>query len=236
MNNDAIYYRDGLRVPFARRITIVARRRIYDLFRAECQADASTTILDIGASDEETDEANMLEKLHPHTDKITCAGTGTGEAVLRSYPGVRFQHIEPGRPLPFADGQFDIAYSNAVLEHVDGPAQRAHFLREAIRVSKRGFIAVPNRWFPVEHHSGIPLLHFAPGVFRGLLRGTRLDCWARPENLEFLDTRTLEREWPDSAIRPRLFHTGLNLGRFSSNLAMVWRTSQNSAAGASPVP
>ena len=222
MSDDAIYYRDGLSMPFARRVILVARRRIYDLFCAETKVGRSTTILDIGASDEETDEANMLEKLHPHTEMITCAGIGTGEAIVRAYPGVRFQHIEPGKPLPFDDQQFDVAYSNAVLEHVNGPEQRAYFLREAIRVAKSGFIAVPNRWFPVEHHSGIPLLHFAPVLFRALLRGTQMDTWSRRENLDFLDAETLKREWPEPRIRPRVHHTGLSLGWFSSNVAIAW--------------
>src|SRR5579863_5045368 len=116
--SDSIYYRDGLKLPLSRRTMLIARRQMYELFCNECRPDELTTILDIGASDEETDEANMLEKLHPHRSTITCAGTGYGAAIIQTYPGIRFQHIDPGQPLPFQDRQFDIAYSNAVLEHV----------------------------------------------------------------------------------------------------------------------
>jgi SAM-dependent methyltransferase len=223
MTDDAIYYRDGLKLPFAKRVMMTARRRMYDLFLSECHPDASTTIVDIGASDEESDEANMLEKMHPYTNMITCAGIGTGAAIVGAYPGIHFQHIEPGEALPFQDGHFDIAYSNAVLEHVGGLEQRLHFIREASRVAKTGFITVPHRWFPIEHHTGIPFLHFAPVIFRTLLRGTRFDHWTRSENLDFLDAALLKREWPsDLTKRPRLIRTGINLGWFSSNLALVW--------------
>jgi SAM-dependent methyltransferase len=222
VTNDAIYYRDGLKVPLAKRVMLAARKRIYDLFRAECRPHASTCIVDIGVSDEESDEANMLEKMHPYTSMITCAGTGSGAAILKAYPGIRFQHIEPRAPLPFRDGQFDIAYSSAVLEHVGGPEQRAHFILEALRVAKAGFIAMPHRWFPIEHHTGLPLVHFAPSLFRAALRGTRYDYWTKRENLEFLDAALLKREWPNSTIDSKLVRTGINLGWFSSNLALIW--------------
>jgi SAM-dependent methyltransferase len=194
---------------------------MYDLFSQQTRAGASTTIIDIGVSDVETEEANMLEKLHPYTQMITCAGTGTGAAILRAYPGVCFEHIEPGRPLPFPNHQFDIAYSNAVLEHVGGRDQRTEFIREALRVAKAVFIAVPNRWFPIEHHTGLPLLHYAPDLFRSVLRGTRYEYWSKPENLEFLDAALLRREWPEPTRPPRIVRTGINLGWFSSNLAII---------------
>lgn len=222
--SDAVYYRDGLRLPLAKRLTLFARRRLYELFQRECAPDGATSIVDIGGSGEETDEANILEKLHPYVGNITCAGIGDGAAILRAHPGIRFERIEPGMPLPFRDNQFDIAYSNAVLEHVGRRADRVAFLREALRVAKRAvFIAVPNRWFPVEHHTGLPLLHFWPGLFRKMLRGTSYDYWSKPENLEFLDAGLIKNEWPDSTqfSPPRVLWTGVYLGPFSSNLAIV---------------
>ena len=62
--------------------------------------------------------------------------------------------------MPFADKAFDIAVSNAVLEHVGAEQHQAAFVRELSRVARRVFISVPNRYFPVEHHTAIPLLHF----------------------------------------------------------------------------
>jgi SAM-dependent methyltransferase len=175
---------------------IVARRNIYSLFVREMRSGPSTTILDIGTSDVEGDEANMLQKMHRPVESITCAGLGTGEQIRARYPGIRYVQIEAGSRLPFADQEFDVVHSNAVLEHVGGVDQRREFIREALRVGRQLFFVVPNRWFPVEHHTGVPLVHFLPSLFRRLTRGGRHDHWARAEHLEFLSKRKLREEWP----------------------------------------
>ncbi len=219
---DSIYYRDGAALPLSRQLMKNARAAIYALFLAELQPNATTTILDLGVPDEENDEANMLEKLHPYPSRITCAGLGDGQHVRASYPDVSYVRISAGAPLPFADKSFDIVCSNAVLEHVGGVGGRRFFLREAIRVAHAVFISVPNRWFPVEHHTGLPLAHFSRRLFRSALKHTSLAYWADPDHLDFLDKQLLIEEWPGPTV-PKVVHTGLNLGPFSSNLALIAR-------------
>jgi SAM-dependent methyltransferase len=199
----------------------LARERMYSLFMSELQPDASTRILDLGVSDEENDEADMLEKLYPFPDQITCAGLGDGRAVTSACRGVDYVRVVANTPLPFGDNAFDVICSNAVLEHVGGVGGRQFFLREAMRVARRAFITVPNRWFPVEHHTGIPFLHFSPYLFRLLLRPTPLAYWSRAENLDFLDRGALAREWPLAGYTIKLVNTGIDLGPLSSNIALI---------------
>jgi SAM-dependent methyltransferase len=229
-NIDAIYYRDGVNNGLAMRALLTARRRMFALFMQKMAPDATTTILDIGVSDDENEGANFLEKLYPWPENITCAGLGDGKAVSDAYPVSRFINIQPGQPLPFPDGHFDIAYSNAVIEHVGGPEQRQRFIAEHLRVARRAFIAFPNRWFPVEHHTNLPLLHFAPRVFRKLLAGTRYDHWVHVRNMDFLDGATVTREWPTELPKPEaIMTTGLPLGPFSSNVAVIARAATTQA-------
>ena len=69
--------------------------------------------------------------------------------------------VADGRRLPFADGEFDIAVSNAVVEHVgDADDQRA-FVHELCRVGQQVFVSTPNRWFPIEGHTLLPFVHYA---------------------------------------------------------------------------
>jgi hypothetical protein len=65
--------------------------------------------------------------------------------------------------LPFADNSFDYVMSNAVIEHVGGPARARQMLTESRRVARRGaFHTTPDRWFPIETHTQLPLLHWLP--------------------------------------------------------------------------
>jgi len=220
---DSIYYRDAGSMAGTRGISARARAAMYALFVRQLRPTASTTILDVGVSDEEGPETNMLEKQHPWPERITCAGLGDGGELRRSYPGLSYVKIEGSCGLPFHDKAFEIGWSNAVLEHVGGREQRAIFLRELIRVSRSVFVTVPNRWFPVEHHTGIPFLHWNGAVFRTLLRGTPLRHWSEAANMDFLSRRMLLEEWPGEGS-VEVFYAGLRMGPFSSNLALVAKT------------
>jgi SAM-dependent methyltransferase len=219
-NVDSIYYRDGASLPSSRYFIRKAREEMFSLFMSELKPTSTSTILDLGVSDEENSEANILEKRYPHQDRLTCAGLGNGRMVLSCYPGIEYIKIFAGKALPFDDGAFDIVYSNAVLEHVGGPEGRRHFILEALRIGRVVFLTVPNPWFPVEHHTGIPFLHYNPRLFRSALRGTRLNHWSDPRNLDFLGKRRLFAEWPGQRP-PKLVYTGLKFGPFSSNIAII---------------
>ena len=218
---DAIYYRDGAKRSYAMDVLKLARRRVYDTFVKRMQPNPKTKILDIGVSDDENDAANFLEKNYPWLDNITCAGLGQGEKVKERYPAITFKQIAPNEKLPFADNSFDIACSNAVIEHVGGKLQRQNFIAEHLRVARSVFITFPNRWFPVEHHTGLPLLHFSPKLFRYTVKNTRLEYWGNPENMDFLDGKKVLAEWP-SHEKPVMLNVGIPLGAFSSNCAAIY--------------
>jgi hypothetical protein len=62
----------------------------------------------------------------------------------------------------FVDAQFDVVFSNSVIEHVgDLESQRA-MAREVQRVGKRYFVQTPNLYFPIEPHFMFPYFQFLP--------------------------------------------------------------------------
>ena len=69
---------------------------------------------------------------------------------------------DPGDRLPFDDGEFDLAVSFAVLEHVGSTAQQRRFIGELARVAPAFIAYTPYRYFPVEMHTLLPLLHWLP--------------------------------------------------------------------------
>ena len=122
-----------------------------------------------------------------------------------------YRRIEANRPLPFADKAFDIAVSNAVLEHVGSVPHQAAFVRELSRVAKRVFISVPNRYFPVEHHTAIPLLHFWTQSFGLACRWLGKADWADESNLILMSRQHLASLAPEGSA-PVIGHTGIRLG------------------------
>ncbi len=217
---DESYYQHTGKMGFARRISTVARRRVHDLFLRTMQPKPQDRILDIGASDDTGIEANMLEQLYPHRENLTCASLTDGRAILAAYPGVRHVRIVAGELLPFADNAFDIVYSNAVLEHVGSQARQKKFIAEMCRVASRRFLSVPNRSFPVEFHTCLPLIHYLPKPwFRRLLRHTRYDYWSHEENLNYISAAEIQALWPDTR-QPTAVFAGIGIGPWKSNLVI----------------
>ena len=81
------------------------------------------------------------------------------------------------------EGEFDVVHSNAVIEHVGGRERQLAFVREALRVGRRVFLTTPNRWFPVEVHTRLPLVHWLPDDLAGRAYDLAGKSWARENHL-----------------------------------------------------
>lgn len=224
---DGKYYQAAPPGSLGGRLTAIARDRIYDDFLRCCRPSEADAILDVGVSDVVNDAANVLERKYPHPNRITAAGLGTGDAFVAAFPLVRYVRIAPGRPLPFADASFDIATANAVLEHVGSRDRQRAFVGELLRVARKVFVSVPHRYFPVEHHTAIPLLHFSDRTFRLACRHLGKAEWATDDNLILMSRRRLAAACP-AARDPVIGCTGILLGPFSSNLYLFAESPERS--------
>jgi ubiquinone/menaquinone biosynthesis C-methylase UbiE len=170
------------------RIAAYQRRRMFDRFLSEIGVRPDETILDVGVTSDQTYEAsNYLEAWYPHKSAVTAAGLDDASFLCRQYPGMRFVRAD-GLALPFCDRSFDIVHSSAVIEHVGSFSRQRAFLEECCRVARRAvFITTPNRWFPVEFHTVLPLVHWLPkGAFRKLMRRTGRGFFAEEANLNLM--------------------------------------------------
>jgi|ERR1700722_175171 len=217
MSSDAKYYQVAPRNSLAERLVIRARDRIFGDFMRLCGPAKIDTVLDVGVSDVVNDAANLIERKYPWPEQITAVGLGDLAAFRTAYPVVTTLRIDANRPLPVPDGAFSIATSNAVLEHVGSHAAQIAFVRELVRVARKVFITVPNRFFPVEHHTAIPLMHFTDASFAGACAALGKQEWARSDNLILMSKRRLAALAPPHA-RGSVGYTGIRLGPFSSNL------------------
>jgi hypothetical protein len=219
---DEKYYQAVPNGSLAKRVLNRARDRIYDDFLATAQPQSTDTILDVGVSDVVSDDANVVERYYPYPERITACGLGDALEFKASYPKIRYVKILPNQRLPFEDGAFEVATSNAVLEHVGSRENQALFVSELCRVARRVFISVPHRYFPVEHHTALPFVHYSESLFAAACRGAGKGEWADPANLILMTRKRLVELAAPIGRKARAGYTGLRLGPFSSNLYLAF--------------
>jgi SAM-dependent methyltransferase len=156
----------------ASRVSLRSRERKLRLFLDLLAPGPSSTVLDVGVTNAPFgggSSDNFFEALYPWPERVTAVGHTELDVFEAAFPRVRAVRAD-GRELPFADGEFDIGFSNAVVEHVAGGRDgQRQFVRELCRVSRRVFVTTPNRWFPLEVHTLLPFVHWLPAGLRGRL-------------------------------------------------------------------
>jgi hypothetical protein len=60
------------------------------------------------------------------------------------------------------DMNFDLVFSNSLIEHVGGHARRADFAKQVRDLAPRHWVQTPYRYFPVEPHWLFPGMQFMP--------------------------------------------------------------------------
>lgn len=172
-------------------ISMRSRRRKLALFLDVMRPDATTKVLDVGVDEVSLGESggqggctthNLLEERYPWPDRLTALGLHDGTRFRERYPRIAYVQGD-ACALPFPDASFDVVHSNAVIEHVGGHDRQEAFVREALRVGRRVFVTTPNRWFPIEVHTKLPLVHWLPASLAGRAYDLAGRPWARENHL-----------------------------------------------------
>lgn len=81
----------------------------------------------------------------------------------------------------FADKQFDVAFSNSVIEHLFNYENQKKMAGEIKRIAKAYWVQTPNYWFPIEPHFLFPGWQWLPISIRiRLIRQFRCG-WRGPQ-------------------------------------------------------
>jgi SAM-dependent methyltransferase len=143
----------GLRTRLAARFSARSRFRRHDRLFSLTGVDEQSLIVDIGCG------AIGLRALAPELQI-----TGVDLEPRPGYPGP-FVQADVVDGLPFADGEFDLAYCSSVVEHVPAD-RRPAFAAELRRVARAWFVQTPAYSFPIEPHALLPIAHWLPAPLR----------------------------------------------------------------------
>ena len=118
--------------------------------------------------------------------------------------------------LPYRDSEFDLCFSNSVIEHVGDFSRMCSFASEARRVARCYYCQTPNFWFPIEPHFLFPGFHYLPEPIRvSLLRRFDLghykkardivDAYAVIQSAQLIGGRAMAKLFDDADIHRERF-------------------------------
>lgn len=126
------------------------RKKRFELFLKTFNPNNKTKIIDIGGTE-------IIWRGTGLEQNVTILNLNFGEKDSR------FKYI-------YADAcntglqvkEFDIAFSNSVIEHVGNFERQKQFASEILRISKSFYLQTPNKHFPIEQHFLFPFFQYLP--------------------------------------------------------------------------
>ena len=199
----------------------LCREKIYKNFNKKISNfKLVNKILDIGTSPVDNEHQNYLIHKYPYKRKITCVSNVKLNKIKQRYPEIKTIQCD-GREIPLKSNSFDIVISNATIEHVGNKRNQTKFIKEAVRLSKKYvFISTPNRYFPIDFHTLIPLIHWFPKkIHRFILKKIGLNFFSKESNLNLLSDNKLSNICENLKIKNYTINKIRILG-FCTNLVL----------------
>lgn len=116
----------------------------------------------------------------------------------------------------FEDNQFDVVFSNSVIEHVGGYNDQLTMAEEIRRVGRAYFLQTPNFYFPIEPHYRALGFHFLPFAVRTFLlqhvgvglskkTGNKKLAIKEANRVRLLTLKKLKRLFPEAGVHKERF-------------------------------
>jgi ubiquinone/menaquinone biosynthesis C-methylase UbiE len=186
------------------------RRRRFALFESLLsRVPGQVRILDVGGT---PDFWRVIGFSRPNVSVMLLNRTAVtpGLGVIQSVVGDARDMRE------FRDREFDVVFSNSVIEHLGTYEDQRAMAAEVQRVGKRYFVQTPNRYFPIEPHFLFPGFQFLPvSVRAGMLSRHDLGWYTRAESYEaalrevrairLLSKKEFQRLFPDGRLYKERF-------------------------------
>lgn len=116
-------------------------------------------ILDVGGTEGFWQQAGFLEQ--EGNIKITAININPIQVKV-NHPNFKFIAGDARDMKQFENNEFDVVFSNSVIEHVGNYNDQLRMANEIMRIGKKYFVQTPNLYFPIEPHYVFPLFQFLP--------------------------------------------------------------------------
>jgi methyltransferase family protein len=169
-----------------RMIQARTRRRRMDLFQRLMGPGPQSRILDLGGT------PSVWSYIRQPLDITILNLPGNADEGIPTHHKMTFVEGDACAALPYPDGEFDIVFSNSVIEHVGGEDRQAAFAANVRRLGRTYYVQTPAPWFPIEAHTGMPFWWLYPESIRRRILAvwhTKLPAWSEA----IADTRVLTR-------------------------------------------
>lgn len=121
------------------------------------------SVLDIGGTESYWERMNFTGHENIHITLLNLEATTVKYKNFTSVAGDACNLHQ------YADKQFDIVFSNSVIEHLFTFQNQQKMAAEARRVGKNYYVQTPNYYFPLEPHWLFPFFQFLPFSMRVFL-------------------------------------------------------------------
>jgi hypothetical protein len=180
------------------------RARRWDWFSSQFPGIAAMSVIDLGG----TAEAWLRAPIRPasvHVVNLRSEPVASVAGWIRADQGDACD-----LPDRIRNGRYDLVFSNSVLEHVGGHAQRMRFAEAVHKLGDLHWIQTPYRYFPIEPHLLFPGFQFLPLTVRAELSrhwplthtrpGSRQEGLEAVMGVELVGRAEMSYYFPSSAI------------------------------------
>jgi len=158
-----------------------ARRRRWEMFRNAFPTIEDLRLLDLGGTVETWHRALVRPR---HVTVLNLIEPGrSDDDWIAPVVGDACQAAQALRKAD-VDTEFDVVFSNSLIEHVGGHARRSELARQIHRLAPRHSVQTPYRYFPLEPHWLFPGMQFMPAAARVRVATNWPLVHTRPENID----------------------------------------------------
>ncbi len=196
--------------------SLYSRRKRSRIFNSYFKIGPETTILDLGGGN-----GNLIASMVPYKGNIYVADFDRKDLAEAASKGLNIIQMDESGRIPIRKNQFDIIFSNSVLEHVtvdkkdiynyktNSDFYKAAFKRQKLFAdeirakSDKYFVQTPYKYFPIESHSWLPFfIVMVPRSLQRAIINISNRYWVKRTHLDWnlLTFKQMQALFPDAII------------------------------------